>query len=212
MLKRTEFLHHVRASAIPLRLRAARANALLDRVRVLVLAHVSAVALATFRHYGLGWDDYTHAQMGEKLLALYGSGFREPEALSFVNLYMYGGGFDMLAALAAKVLAVRRCSRPGASSARWSASLGLFAVTWRIGRRVGGPLAGLIALVLLATCPIFYGHMFINAKDAPFAVGDGGSAARPRPRRGGVSAPHARDRDAVRLRRSASRSARASWA
>jgi hypothetical protein len=47
--------------------------------------------------------------------------------------------------------------------------LGL-AVTWRIARRVGGPLAGLIALVLLAACPLYYGHMFINPKDAPFAV------------------------------------------
>ena len=44
------------------------------------------------------------------------------------------------------------------------------AVTWRLGRRVGGPLAGLAALLLLALCPTFYGHMFINPKDAPFAV------------------------------------------
>jgi hypothetical protein len=43
-------------------------------------------------------------------------------------------------------------------------------VTWRIGRRVGGPFAGLMALVLLAACPLYYGHMFINAKDAPFAA------------------------------------------
>jgi hypothetical protein len=28
----------------------------------------------------------------------------------------------------------------------------------------------LIALVLLAACPLYYGHMFINAKDAPFAA------------------------------------------
>jgi hypothetical protein len=47
--------------------------------------------------------------------------------------------------------------------------VGLF-VTWRLGRRLGGPLAGLIALLLLATCPLYYGHMFMNAKDAPFAV------------------------------------------
>ena len=44
------------------------------------------------------------------------------------------------------------------------------AVTWRLGRRIGGPLAGLAALLLLALCPIFYGHMFMNPKDAPFAV------------------------------------------
>jgi len=47
--------------------------------------------------------------------------------------------------------------------------LGLFAI-WRLGRRIGGPLAGLIALALLATCPLYYGHMFINPKDSPFAV------------------------------------------
>ncbi len=47
--------------------------------------------------------------------------------------------------------------------------LGLL-IVWRTGRRVGGPLAGLIALALLATCPLFVGHAFINAKDAPFAV------------------------------------------
>ena len=61
------------------------------------------------------------------------------------------------------------CSRRGGCSAPRSASLGL-AITWRIGRRIGGPLAGLIALVLLATCPLYYGHMFMNPKDAPFAV------------------------------------------
>jgi len=44
------------------------------------------------------------------------------------------------------------------------------AVTWRLARRVGGPLAGLAALLLLTLCPTFYGHMFMNPKDAPFAV------------------------------------------
>ncbi len=64
----------------------------------------------TFRDYGLSWDDYTHAEYGDLLLALYASGFADQRALSFVNLYMYGGGFDLLAALAAKVLPFT-CSR-----------------------------------------------------------------------------------------------------
>ncbi len=55
---------------------------------------VIAVA-ATFRDYGLGWDDYTHSQYGDLLLKLYGSGFTDRRALSFDNLYFYGGGFDM---------------------------------------------------------------------------------------------------------------------
>jgi hypothetical protein len=47
--------------------------------------------------------------------------------------------------------------------------VGLVAV-WRTGRRIGGPLAGLLALALLATCPTYVGHVFMNAKDGPFAV------------------------------------------
>src|SRR5262249_54044231 len=39
-----------------------------------------------------------------------------------------------------------------------------------LGRRLCGHRAGLIAIVLLATCPLYYGHMFINPKDAPFAA------------------------------------------
>ena len=69
-----------------------------------MLASVAAIAALTFRDYGLGWDDYAHSQYGDLLLALYSSGFRDQRALSFVNLYKYGGGFDMAAALAAKVL------------------------------------------------------------------------------------------------------------
>ena len=60
---------------------------------------VAAAVALTFRDYGLGWDDYTHAQYGELLLAFYASGFNDQRALSFVNLHMYGGGFDMAAGL-----------------------------------------------------------------------------------------------------------------
>ena len=69
-----------------------------------MLVIVAVIAAMTFRDYGLGWDDYTHSQYGDLLLKLYGSGFTDQRALSFVNLYKYGGGFDMLAGLAAKVL------------------------------------------------------------------------------------------------------------
>jgi hypothetical protein len=139
-----------------------------DRLAIVVLAIVAAIAAITFCDYGLGWDDYTHSQYGDLLLALYGSGFADQRALSFVNLYKYGGGFDMAAALVAKVLPfdlfeTRRLVGAGIGI------IGLIA-TWRIGRRLGGPSAGLVALMLLATCPLYYGHMFINAKDAPFAT------------------------------------------
>jgi hypothetical protein len=140
----------------------------LDRLAIGILALVALIAALTFRDYGLGWDDYTHSQYADLLLAFYGSGFRDRRALEFVNLYLYGGGFDMAAALLAKVLPFDLFETRRLAGAAVGI-LGL-AVTWRIARRTGGPLAGLIALLLLATCPLWYGHMFINPKDAPFAV------------------------------------------
>jgi hypothetical protein len=144
------------------------ANTIADRMAIAILAVVSIVAAVTFRDYGLGWDDYTHSQYGDLLLALYGSGFTDTRAFSFVNLYMYGGGFDMASALAAKVLPF------GLFETRRliGAAIGIIGLvaTWRLGRRLGGPLAGLCALVLLATCPLYYGHMYMNAKDSPFAT------------------------------------------
>lgn len=139
-----------------------------DDLAIIVLAAVGLVASLTFRDYGLGWDDYTHAEYADLLLRMYGSGFRDAGALSFANLYMYGGGFDMTAALLHKVIPLELFE----TRRLLGAVVGIvgLTVTWRLGRRVGGPLAGLAALLLLALCPTFYGHMFMNPKDAPFAV------------------------------------------
>jgi 4-amino-4-deoxy-L-arabinose transferase-like glycosyltransferase len=144
------------------------ANYFADRFAIAVLAAVAIAAAFTFRDYGIGWDDYTHSQYGDLLLALYGSGFTDDRVFSFVNLYKYGGGFDMVAALAAKALPFDLFETRRLVGAAIGI-IGLF-VTWRLGRRLGGPFAGLAALILLAVCPLYYGHMFINAKDAPFAV------------------------------------------
>jgi hypothetical protein len=139
-----------------------------DRLAVAVLAVVAILALVTFRDHGLSWDDYAHSEYGDLLLDYYASGLHDRRALSWVNLYYYGGGFDLLAAAVAKILplplfATRRLV--GAAIGM----LGLF-VTWRTGRRVAGPLAGLVAITLLSACPLYYGHMFMNPKDSPFAV------------------------------------------
>ncbi|MBH5399604.1 glycosyltransferase family 39 protein [Bradyrhizobium sp. CNPSo 4010] len=139
-----------------------------DDLAMLVLAAVAIIAGLTFRDYGLGWDDYTHAEYADLLLRMFGSGFKDTAALSFANLYMYGGGFDMVAALLHKVIPLELFETRRLVGAIVGV-IGL-AVTWRLGRRIGGPLAGLAALLLLALCPIFYGHMFMNPKDAPFAV------------------------------------------
>src|SRR3989442_870468 len=139
-----------------------------DDLAILVLAVVALIAGLTFRGYGLGWGGYTHAEYPDLLLRMYGSGFKDTGALSFANLYMYGGGFDMAAALLHKIIPLELFETRRLLGAVVGV-IGL-AVTWRLARRVGGPLAGLATLLLLALCPTFYGHMFMNPKDAPFAV------------------------------------------
>ena len=161
-------VHQPAAKPIPLSSGAITVARRLDALAIGLLVLTCVIAAATFRDYGLGWDDYTHSQYGDLLVSLYSSGFADKRALSFVNLYMYGGGFDLFAALAAKILPFGLFETRRLVGAAVGI-VGLF-VTWRLGRRLGGPLAGLIGLVLLATCPLYYGHMFINAKDGPFAV------------------------------------------
>lgn len=139
-----------------------------DRLALALLGIVAVFVAATFRDYGLSWDDYTHSEYGDLLVAYFSSGLSDRRVFDFVNLYRYGGGFDLAAALLAKIspftlFETRRLL---------GGIVGLIgiAVTWRIGRRIGGPLAGLVAAALLAACPLYIGHMMMNPKDAPFAV------------------------------------------
>src|SRR5438105_15410976 len=117
-----------------------------DELAIVVLAAVALVAALTFRDYGLGWDDYTHAEYADLLLRMYGSGFKDTGALSFANLYMYGGGFDMAAALLHKIIPLELFE----TRRLLGAAVGLIglAVTWRLARRGGGPIAGLAPLLL----------------------------------------------------------------
>src|SRR5437879_364637 len=129
------------------------AERICDRFAVALLIAVAVAAALTFRDYGLGWDDYTHSQYGDLLLSFFVSGLHDRRALSWVNLYYYGGGFDLLSAAVAKLspftlFETRRIVGAAIGIA------GLF-VTWRIGRRVAGPVSGFVGLPLVALCPLY---------------------------------------------------------
>lgn len=143
----------------------------LDVASALVIAAVAVLATLTFRDYGITWDETWHLVYGDYILDWFASGGRDRSALSYRADYLYGGGFDFLGAL------VRRVKPPTMSD--WEAIhllgamvgvLGLVG-TWRLARQLGGPAAGLAATVMLATTPVYYGHIFNNPKDVPFAVG-----------------------------------------
>lgn len=139
-----------------------------DAAAKVLLAALAVIALATFEDYGISWDEDLHFAYGYKVLDYYLSLFQDRTALDYFNLNYYGAAFDMTAA------ALARLSPLGGYPTRHllNVATGLLALaaTWRTARLLGGPRAGFWALLLLALMPNFYGHMFNNPKDVPFAA------------------------------------------
>jgi hypothetical protein len=126
------------------------------------------VILGTFRDYGITWDAHYHMANGEHVLAYYASLFADTSVLTYHNLYLYGGLFDGIVAL------VNLVSPLGAyeTSHLLNAVVGLIGVVgcWKLANVLAGPRAALLAAVLLLLMPTWYGHMFNNPKDIPFAA------------------------------------------
>src|ERR1041385_6942146 len=59
-----------------------------------LFATALAIVLATFQDYGVTWDEHYHETYGKYVLAYYLSGFRDTAALTYHNLWLYGGAFD----------------------------------------------------------------------------------------------------------------------
>src|SRR5712671_5279568 len=123
----------------------------------------------TFTDYGVTWDEDVHNWYGYFALDYYLSFFADQRALNWLNLYNYGAAFDMAAA------ALNKFSPLGVYETRHllNGFVGLFGLVgcWKLGRVLGGPRAGVIALLFLVLTPNYYGQMFNNPKDIPFAVG-----------------------------------------
>lgn len=126
------------------------------------------LVLATFRDYGVTWDEDVHFAYGYHVVDYYTSLFHDRTALSWRNLYYYGAGFDALTVLLAKV------SPFGAYETRHllNALVGLAGIAGcrKLARHLAGPRAGFWAAALLLLTPDYYGHMFNNPKDIPFAA------------------------------------------
>jgi hypothetical protein len=136
----------------------------------LALFVVAAILVVlTFGDYGVTWDEDVHNWYGVFVLDYYLSAFKDVRSLNWLNLYNYGAAFDMIAA------AINRISPFGTYETRHLLN-GLVGVlgaigTWKLGRSLGGPRAGFLAALFLLLTPNYYGQMFNNPKDIPFAVG-----------------------------------------
>ncbi len=139
------------------------------RAAHIFLGLLAAIVLLTFRHYGVSWDEEIQSQYGQAIYDYYASLFVDRRYAEIFNLYLYGGMFDGLAALFNVYTPVTVYETRHLLNA-FVGLLGLWG-TWRLGRLLGGGFVGLAAMVLLALTPMYYGHMFNNPKDIPFAAG-----------------------------------------
>ena len=142
-----------------------------DRARVAVVWLVAVAVVLTFRDYGATLDEGFHLSYGFHIIRFYGSGFSNHTALTYRIDYLYGGGFD------ATGMIFRAWTRAFLDTYDaihlYGALIGVLGIagTGRLARLVAGPRAGFFAVCMLATTSVYYGHMFNNPKDLPFAVG-----------------------------------------
>jgi hypothetical protein len=161
-----------------------------DLATAALLAALVVLVFVTYDSYAISNDEQVQQHYGELIVAYYASGFADQSLFHYENLYLYGGLFDVLAALIQHLVSfvdpydVRHifCALIGVAG---------IAAAWATARQVAGPRAGAIAAFALAACGPWYGSMFNHTKDIPFAAAMMGAiyflfrAARnlPRPRR-----------------------------
>lgn len=139
-----------------------------DRMGIVLLAGIAVLVALTFRQYGNGFDAQVQDVYGKDILSWFRTDGADHSALSFRDLYYYGGLFDTVAALANQYSPFPHW----ATRHLLEAACGLLGLAgaWRLGRHLGGARAGVLSLAALALMPSYYGMMFINPKDIPFAA------------------------------------------
>jgi hypothetical protein len=146
-----------------------------DRLTLALLVLALLLIVVTFRAYGVTWDEDMQNWYGNLVLTHYlwlvglAHAPQWEQLYHYADMYNYGAFFDLIAAI------FNRFSPLGMFETRHllNAVVGIVGLVgcWKLGRRLGGPRAGFLAALLLLLIPNYYGQMFNNPKDIPFAVG-----------------------------------------
>lgn len=147
--------------------RAARHD-VCDIATVALLAAVGLLVLFTFKDYAISNDEGVQHRYGELIVAYFASGFEDQRLFNFLNLYLYGGLFDIVAIGLSHVVAMDPYDLRHVLCAL--IGIGGIAAAAATARLIAGPRAGLIAAISLTLCGAWYGSMFNHTKDIPFAA------------------------------------------
>ena len=125
--------------------------------------------LVLSRDFGVTWDEKTHQLYGERVFRFLAEGLDDDWFHpGDIFIYLHGGFFDTVCVAVEKlfkgdVFVTRHCVN---AVFGW---LGVFYIG-RLGRLLAGPGTGLLAMVLLALSPRYFGDSMNNPKDLPLAA------------------------------------------
>lgn len=143
-----------------------------DKASLLLAVVVVGFILGTVHQYGMSWDEKFRYHGGQTKLAFYERIFFGEESyrevLRGVGTDRYPGLFDLSLALLDRISPFSLLLTGHLLSAFFG-MMGLWG-TWCIGRLLGGPALAFGSLLILVLLPNYYGHLFINPKDIPFAA------------------------------------------
>src|SRR6266508_301512 len=134
-----------------LRARVSQTNPF-DAALFLLVAGIAILIVATFQLYAISNDEEVQHRYGEMIIAYYASGLSDQSLFHFRNLYLYGGLFDIIAVLLAKLIPFEPYSIRHLLSA--FAGLGGILATAAAARLIAGPRAAFMAAVALTLCGV----------------------------------------------------------
>ena len=139
------------------------------RLSAALFIALTVVVLYTFSDYGASWDEEGQHLYGGAVFRFLSSLGADRSAVSISdNLNLYGGFFEVLSYIGTRI------SPLGVHETRHllSALCGIIGILgcWKLAQLLAGARAAFWAAFLLSVYPSYYGHMFINSKDIPFAA------------------------------------------
>ncbi|MBA3830243.1 MAG: tetratricopeptide repeat protein [Taibaiella sp.] len=136
---------------------------------IVSLVVMLVIMLWVSKDFGITGDEVTQNTYGEKVFDYYRTFGKDESALSFRNVYYYGGFYDLLCVTVNKVSPFDPFNTRHFINAIFGFLIIVVASRWA--RYYKGWGAALLAAWFLFLTPRFFGESMNNPKDVPFALG-----------------------------------------
>lgn len=139
------------------------------KLTLITWAVMCIIMLWVSKDFGISGDEYTQNTYGEHVYNYFATGGADKGALTFKNVYYYGGLFDLLCVTVNKILPTDEYNTRHFITAIFGFLTIMYASL--LAKRYKGWGAAFLTSVLLFLSPRFFGESMYNPKDIPFALG-----------------------------------------